>query len=44
VQPPLAVHSDAELIINDHWEKIPLSAEDLKKIKPFLEWINVLKQ
>jgi hypothetical protein len=44
VQPPLDVHSDIELIINDRWEKIPLSAEDLKKIKPFLEWINILKQ
>jgi hypothetical protein len=44
VQHPLAVHSDTEPIVNDHWEKIPLSAEDLKKIKSFLEWINVLKQ
>jgi hypothetical protein len=30
--------------MNDHWEKLPLSPEDLKKIKPFLEWIKVLKQ
>jgi hypothetical protein len=44
VQSPLAAHSDIGLIVNDHWEKIPLSAEDLKKIKPFLERIKVLKQ
>jgi hypothetical protein len=30
--------------MNDYWEKLPLSPEDLKKIKPFLEWIKVLKQ
>jgi hypothetical protein len=31
-------------VVNDHWEKLPLSSEDLKKIKPFLERIKVLKQ
>jgi hypothetical protein len=44
VQPSLVVHSDTGPIMNDHWEKIPLLAEDLKKIKSFLEWIKVLKQ
>ena len=44
VQPSLAVHSDARSVINDWWEKTPLSPEDLKKIKPFLERIKVLKQ
>jgi hypothetical protein len=42
--PPLIVHSDAGLVVNDRWEKQPLSLEDLKKIKPFLERIKVLKQ
>jgi hypothetical protein len=30
--------------VNDRWEKLPLPPEDLKKIKPFLERIKVLKQ
>jgi len=42
--PPLTVHSDASPVVNDHWKKQPLSPEDLKKIKPFLERIKVLKQ
>jgi hypothetical protein len=42
--PSLIVHSDAGLVENDRWEKMPLSLEDLKKIKPFLEQIKVLKQ
>jgi hypothetical protein len=42
--PPLVVHSDAGPVVNDRWEKLPLSSEDLKKIKPFLKQIRVLKQ
>jgi hypothetical protein len=42
--PPLAVHSDANAVVNDRWEKLPLSPEDLNKIKSFLERIKVLKQ
>jgi hypothetical protein len=42
--PPLVVYSEAGPVVNDHWEKLPLSSEDLKKIKPFLEQIKVLKQ
>jgi hypothetical protein len=38
------VHSDAGPVVNDWWEKTPLAAEDLKKIKPFLDRIKVLKQ
>jgi hypothetical protein len=30
--------------MNDRWEKLPLSPKELKKIKPFLEWIKFLKQ
>jgi hypothetical protein len=41
---PLVVHSNAGPIMNDRWEKLPLSSEDLKKIEPFLERIKVLKQ
>jgi hypothetical protein len=44
VHPSLAMHSDTDLIINDCWEKILLSAKDLKKIKLFLEPIKVLNQ
>jgi hypothetical protein len=44
VQPSLAVHSDARSVVNDWWEKTPLLAEDLKRIKPFLERIKVLRQ
>jgi hypothetical protein len=44
MSPPLAVHSDVGLVVNDRWEKAPLTAEDLKKIKPLLEKIKTLKQ
>jgi hypothetical protein len=44
VQPSLDVHTDDGPIVNDWWEKTPLSVEDLKRIKPFLEWIKVFKQ
>jgi hypothetical protein len=40
---PLTVHSDAGPVVNDQWEKAPLMAEDLKKIKPLLEKIKILK-
>jgi hypothetical protein len=42
--PPLAVHSDARPVVNDRWEKAPLTAEDLKKIKLLLEKMKILKQ
>jgi hypothetical protein len=38
------VHSDAGPVVNDWWEKTPLTTEGLKKIKPFLDRIKVLKQ
>jgi hypothetical protein len=44
MSPPLAVHSNARPVVNDRWEKAPLTAEDLKKIKPLLEKIKILKQ
>jgi hypothetical protein len=40
---PLAVYSDARTVVNNRWEKTPLTAEDLKKIKPLLEKIKTLK-
>jgi hypothetical protein len=44
MEPSLAVHSDAGLVPNDWWEKTPLTVEELRKIKPFLDRIKVLKQ
>jgi hypothetical protein len=44
MEPSLAVHSDARLVPNDWWEKTPLTAEELRKIKPFLDRIKVSKQ
>jgi hypothetical protein len=44
MNPPLVVHSNAGPVMNDRLEKLPWSPEDLKKIKPFLERIKVLKQ
>jgi hypothetical protein len=44
MSPPLAVHSDAGPVVNDRWEKAPLTVEELKKIKPLLEKIKTLKQ
>jgi hypothetical protein len=41
---PLVVHSDVGLVVNDRWEKVSLTAEDLKKIKLLLEKIKILKQ
>jgi hypothetical protein len=40
---PFAVHSDARPVVNDRWEKVPLMVEDLKKIKPLLKKIKILK-
>jgi hypothetical protein len=37
MSPPLAVHSDAGLVVNDRREKVPLMVEDFKKIKPLLD-------
>jgi hypothetical protein len=31
-------------VVNDRWEKAPLTSEELKKIKPLLEKIQTLKQ
>jgi hypothetical protein len=31
-------------MVNNHWEKAPLTSEELKKIKPLLEKIQTLKQ
>jgi hypothetical protein len=30
-------------MVNDHWDKAPLTSEELKKIKPLLEKIQTLK-
>jgi hypothetical protein len=42
--PALAIHSDSGPLVNDRWEKNPLSSEELKKIQPLLERIQVLMQ
>jgi hypothetical protein len=44
MEPSLAVHSDVGSVPNDWWEKMPLTAEELRKIKPFLDRIKVFKQ
>jgi hypothetical protein len=44
MSPPLAVHSNSGPVVNDRWEKAPLTDEELKKIKPLLEKIQTLKQ
>jgi hypothetical protein len=44
MSPPLAVHSNYSPVVNDCWEKAPLTDEELKKIKPLLEKIQTLKQ
>jgi hypothetical protein len=41
---PLIVYSDAGPVINDRWEKMPLTTEEVQKIKPFLDRIKTLKQ
>jgi hypothetical protein len=40
----LTVHSNSSPVVNDHWEKNPLMSEELKKIQPLLERIQILKQ
>jgi hypothetical protein len=42
--PPLAVHSSSSPSVNDHWEKNPLTSDELQTIKPLLERIRTLKQ
>jgi hypothetical protein len=42
--PTLAVHSNFGPSVDDRWEKNPLSSEELKKIRPLLDRIWVLKQ
>jgi hypothetical protein len=42
--PALSIHSNSGPLVNDHWEKNPLSSEELKKIQPLLDRIRVLKQ
>jgi hypothetical protein len=44
MEPSLIVHSDVGPVVNDWWEKTPLTVEDLKKIKSFLDRIKILKQ
>jgi hypothetical protein len=43
MNPPLAVHSNFGLVVNDRWEKAPLTSKELKKIKPLLEKIQTMK-
>ena len=42
--PPIAVHSGSSPSVNDRWEKIPLTSDELQAIQPFLERISTLKQ
>jgi hypothetical protein len=42
--PPLAIHSGFGPLVNDHWEKNPLTSDELLAIKPLLERIQTLKQ
>ena len=42
--PPLAVHSGSGPVVNDRWEKNPLTTDELQAIKLFLERICTLKQ
>jgi hypothetical protein len=44
MNPPLVVHSNSGPMVNHHWEKAPLTSEELKKIKPLLEKIQTLKK
>jgi hypothetical protein len=44
MNPPLVVHSNSCPMVNDRWEKAPLTSEELKKIKLLLEKIQTLKQ
>jgi hypothetical protein len=42
--PRLVVHSGSSPSVNDHWEKNPLTSNELQAIKPLLERIRTLKQ
>jgi hypothetical protein len=42
--PPRAIHSSYGPSVNDHWEKNPLTSDELQAIKPLLERIQNLKQ
>jgi hypothetical protein len=37
--PPLAVHSGSSPMVNDRWEKNPLTSDELQAIEPLLERI-----
>jgi hypothetical protein len=39
----LAVHSNARLSANNHWEKETLTLSEMEKIRPFLKEIKALK-
>ena len=42
--PPLSVHSGSSPLVNDRWEKNPVTTAELQTIKPFLDRICTLKQ
>ena len=42
--PPLSIHSGSGPVVNDRWEKNPLTTDESQAIKPFLERICTLKQ
>ena len=42
--PPLAVHYGSGPVVNDRWEKNPLTVDELQAIKLFLDRICALKQ
>ena len=42
--PPFSIHSRSGPLVNDRWEKNPVTAAELQAIKPFLERICTLKQ
>jgi hypothetical protein len=44
LNPPLAVHSNASHVVNDRWEKLLLTSEELNKIKSLFKRIKTPKQ
>ena len=42
--PPLAVHSRSGLLVNDRWDKNPVTMAEVQAIQPFLDRISTLKQ
>ena len=42
--PPLAVHSRSGLLVNDRWDKNPVTTAEVQAIQPFLDRISTLKQ